>query len=460
MKGLITLAAACLLLSGCGIYNKYQRPEDILPEGLYGTSLEGEAPVQAGDTASIACLSWRELFQDPQLQVLVERALENNTDLLSARERVKEAEATLLSSRLAYLPSLMLAPTGGVSSFDGSKGSWTYSAVATASWEIDIFGRLTNAKRRAKALYMQSLEYAQAVTTELIANAANLYYTLLMLDEQYRISYETAASWREGVTTMRALMQAGLTDESAVSQYEANCREVEASLLDLQLQIKQVENSFSILLGEVPGPIDRGTLAGQTFPEELTLGVPIDLLARRPDVKQAELSLASAFYSTNAARSAFYPSITLGGTAGWTNSAGEVIVNPGKVLLSAVGSLTQPLFNRGQNVAQLKMAKAQQEEARLAFRQALLNAGGEVNDALMQVQVARGKRDIRSEQVAFLENTVRSTQLLMRHGTTTYLEVLTAQQSLLAAQLTQVSDRFDEIQGLISLYQALGGGRE
>ncbi len=460
MKRVITLVAACLLLSGCGIYNKYQRPDGMLPDGLYGTTLQGDTLTQAGDTASIASLSWRELFKDPQLQLLVERALENNTDLLSARERVKEAQATLLSSHLAYLPSLMLAPTGGVSSFDKSKASWTYSAVATATWEVDIFGRLTNAKRRAKALYEQSLEYAQAVSTELIANVANLYYTLLMLDEQYRISYETAASWREGVATMRALMQAGLSDESAVSQYEANCREVEASLLDLQQQIREVENSFCLLLGDVPGTIERGTLAGQAFPEELLVGVPLDLLSRRPDVKSAELSLASAFYSTNAARSAFYPSITLTGTAGWTNSAGEVIVNPGKVLLSAVGSLTQPLFARGQNVAQLKMAKAQQEEARLAFRQAVLNAGSEVNNALTEVQVARGKADIRSEQIAFLENTVRSTKLLMQHGTTTYLEVLTAQQSLLTAQLTQVADRFDEIQGIINLYQALGGGRE
>lgn len=454
---LITLSVSCLLLSSCGIYTTYERPSDINTDGLYGQDLNEEAV--AVDTASIASLSWRELFTDSHLQMLIEHALQSNTDLLSAQQRIKEAEATLSSAKLAYLPSFMLTPQGGVSSFDKSKGSWTYTGIASASWEIDIFGKLTNAKRRSKALYLQSLEYEQAVSTSLIANVANLYYTLLMLDEQYRISEETAVNWRESVRAMRAMMAAGMTNEASVSQSEANCRQVEASLLDLKQQIKEVENSLSILLGEVPGGIERGHLAGQDFPEDLTVGVPLQLLSRRPDVKSAELSLASAFYSTNAARSAFYPSITLSGTAGWTNSAGNMIINPGKLLLSAVGALTQPLFNKGLNIAQLKIAKAQQEEAKLAFQQALLNAGSEVNNALTQVQTARGKTELRTGQIISLENAVRSTQLLMQHGTSTYLEVLTAQQSLLSAQLTQVADRFDEIQGIINLYQALGGGR-
>lgn len=455
---LITLSVSCLLLSSCGIYTTYERPSDINTDGLYGQDLNEEAV--AVDTASIASLSWRELFTDSHLQTLIEHALQSNTDLLSAQQRIKEAEATLSSAKLAYLPSFMLTPQGGVSSFDKSKGSWTYTGIASASWEIDIFGKLTNAKRRSKALYLQSLEYEQAVSTSLIANVANLYYTLLMLDEQYRISEETAVNWRESVRTMRAMMAAGMTNEASVSQSEANCRQVEASLLDLKQQIKEVENSLSILLGKVPGGIERGHLAGQDFPEDLTVGVPLQLLSRRPDVKSAELSLASAFYSTNAARSAFYPSITLSGTAGWTNSAGNMIINPGKLLLSAVGALTQPLFNKGLNIAQLKIAKAQQEEAKLAFQQALLNAGSEVNNALTQVQTARGKTELRTGQITSLENAVRSTQLLMQHGTSTYLEVLTAQQSLLSAQLTQVADRFDEIQGIINLYQALGGGRD
>lgn len=520
-KPIIALTAALLTLSSCGIYTKYQRPEDITTDGLYGQAsdrLYGQAPegqgsdslnlLAAQDTASIASLSWRELFTDLPLQSLVEQALAGNTDLLSARQRIKEAEAALSSARLAYLPSFMLAPQGGVSSFDRSKGSWTYTGIASASWELDVFGRLTNAKRRSKALYLQSLEYEQAVQTSLIANVANLYYTLLMLDEQYRISEQTAANWGESVRTMRAMMAAGMTNEASVSQSEANCRQVEASLLDLRQQITEVENSLSILLGDVPGGIVRSSIASgsiapdsiarssiasgsitpdsitpgriasgsgtpdegasalqsplfaPTFPEELAVGIPLQLLSRRPDVKSAELSLASAFYNTNAARAAFYPSITLGGTAGWTNSAGSLIVNPGKLLLSAIGSLTQPLFNKGLNVAQLKIAKAQQEEAKLSFQQALLNAGSEVNNALAQVQSARGKTELRARQIASLETAVHSTRLLMQHGTATYLEVLTAQQSLLSARLTQVADRFDEIQGIINLYQALGGGRD
>lgn len=448
----------CLLLSSCGIYNKYQRPADIRVDGLYGEE------VAADDTASLASLSWRELFADPQLQALIDSALLHNTDLLSAQQRVRESEAALLSARLSYLPAFMLTPQGGVSSFDKSKGSWTYTAIASASWEVDIFGRITNAKRRAKALYLQSREYEQAVRTALVAGVANLYYTLLMLDEQEHISQQTADNWRQSVKTLRAMMAAGMANETAVSQFEATQKQVEASLLDLHQQIREVENALCLLLGEVPGNIRRAAgeespLFTHTFPEELTVGVPLQLLALRPDVRAAELSLAQAFYGTHAARSAFYPSITLSGVAGWTNSAGSLIINPGKVLLSAVGSLTQPLFANGRNIAQLKIAKAQQEEAKLAFQQALLNAGSEVNNALEQVQTARDKTALRTQQIAALQNAVRSTELLMRHGNTTYLEVLTAQQSLLSARLARTADRFSEIQGIINLYQALGGGR-
>lgn len=452
-KQIILLAVAGMILSSCGVYNKYKRPE-ITTDGLYGQDVE------VVDTTSIASLKWRELFTDPYLQSLIEQALEGNTDLQSAQWRVEEAKATLSAARLAYLPSFMLTPQGGVSSFDKSKGTWTYTGVVSASWEIDIFGKLTNANRRAKALYMQSMEYEQAVVTSLIANVSNLYYSLLMLDTQYEISSETAEKWRENVRVMRAMKAAGMTNEAGVAQAEANSLSVEASLHDIKRQIREVENALSIILGNVPGAIERGKLQGQSFPEELTVGVPLQLLSRRPDVRVAEYALASAFYNTNSARASFYPSITLSGTGGWTNSAGGAIINPGKLLASAVGSLTQPLFNRGQNVAQLKIAKAQQEEAKLAFQQSLLNAGSEVNNALTQVQTARNKTDLRSQQITSLETAVRSTELLMQYGTTTYLEVLTAQQSLLSAQLQQVADYFDEIQGIINLYQALGGGRE
>ena len=405
-------------------------------------------------------MDWHEVFTDPQLQAYIEQGLRNNTDYLSAQLRIEEAEATLLSSKLAFLPSFALSPQGTVSSFDGGKATQTYSLPVVASWELDIFGKMRNSKRQAQALYAQSQDYKQAVRTQLIANIANTYYTLLMLDEQLSLSQETAKAWEETVRSTRALMNAGKADEAAVAQMEAACYEVQASVLDLKEQINQTENSFALLLAETPRSYERGTLVDMQMPGELSVGVPMQMLANRPDVRMAERSLESAFYATNAARSAFYPSITLSGSAGWTNSAGAMIVNPGKFLASAVGSLTQPLFARGQLLGQLKISKAQQEEASLAFQQTLLNAGSEVNDALTAWQTSRDKSLLLDKQIASLQRAVKSTSLLMEHGTTTYLEVLTAKQNLLMAQLTQTGNRFTEIQSVITLYRALGGGKE
>lgn len=453
MKKVILFSAAAALLSSCGIYTKY-KPAETVPDNLYGETFTTE------DTTSLGSVDWHELFTDPHLQAYIEQGLSNNTDYLSAQLRIKEAEATLLSSKLAYLPSFALAPQGTVSSFDGGKAAQTYSLPVTASWEVDIFGKMRNNKRQAQALYAQSLDYKQAVRTQLIAGIANTYYTLLMLDDQLLLSQETAKAWEETVRSTRALMNAGKADEAAVAQMEAACYEVQASVLDLKEQINQAENSLALLLAETPRSYERGTLADMKMPDELSAGVPMQLLANRPDVRMAERSLEAAFYATNAARSAFYPSITLSGSAGWTNSAGAMIVNPGKFLASAVGSLTQPLFARGQLLGQLKISKAQQEEASLAFQQTLLNAGSEVNDALTAWQTSRGKSQLLDRQVASLQKAVKSTSLLMEHGTTTYLEVLTAKQNLLMAQLTQTANRFSEIQSVITLYCALGGGKE
>lgn len=452
MKKLIIILVAAAM-AGCGIYKPYTRPEEVNTDGLYGD-------IETADTMTLGNIRWQEMFTDPYLQGLIETALENNTDLQSAYWRVMEAEATLKSARLAYLPSFNFAPNGGVSSFDNAKATWTYSVPVNASWEIDIFGRMTNNKRRAKALYAQSEEYRQAVQTQLIASVANLYYTLLMLDAQYNISLETAEKWEESVNTMRAMMDAGMTNAAGVAQTEASYYSIEASLYDLRYQIRETENTLAALLGEAPHSFERGRLENQVLPEELIVGVPLQMLSNRPDVKSAEYSLVQAYYTTAAARSALYPSLSLSGLVGWTNNGGAIIENPGKLLLQAAASLTQPIFNAGQNRAQLKIAKAQQQEALLSFQQTLLNAGGEVNNALAKAQAARAKADYQAMQVASLETAVESTQLLMRHGSTTYLEVLTAQQSLLSAQLTQVSNRFDEIQAIVNLYQALGGGRD
>lgn len=453
MKKIIVLTTATALLSSCGIYTKYQ-PAETTPDNLYGEE------VAVDDTTNFGNVNWRELFTDPQLQALIEQGLQNNTDLRSAQVQIEEAEAALMSAKLAFLPSFALSPQGTISSFDGGKATKTYTLPVTASWELDIFGRLRNAKQQAKALYAQSKDYQQAVRTQLIAGIANVYYTLLMLDEQLAISQQTEEAWKETVASTRALMDAGLANEAATSQMEAAYYSVQTSILDLKEQINQVENSLALLLAETPRRYERGKLADQRLPEDVAVGVPMQMLSNRPDVRAAERSLEQAFYATNQARAAFYPSIVLSGSAGWTNSAGSMIVNPGKFLASAVGSLTQPLFNKGQIMAQYRIAKAQQEEASLSFQQALLNAGSEVNDALVACQTSKAKTLLFEKQIQSLEKALESTSLLMEHGTTTYLEVLTARQSLLSAQLSQTANRFTEIQSVINLYQALGGGRE
>ncbi len=330
----------------------------------------------------------------------------------------------------------------------------------TASWEIDIFSRLRNGKLRNKALYYQSIEYRQAVRTQLIATTANLYFTLCMLDEQYAIANETASAWREAVDAIRAMKDAGMATEAAVAQNEAAYYSVETSVKQLAQSISETENSLCSLLAQTPHKIERGSLESQQMPADLLIGVPVQLLSRRPDVRRAEYSLMSAYYATAEARSALYPQITLSGTAGWTNSAGSQIVNPGKLLLSAAGQLLQPIFQAGANRARVKIAKAQQQEAMLAYEQTILNAGQEVNDALTACQTARESAALYDQQVASLRRAVESTELLMQHGSTTYLEVLTARQSLLSAQLQQVANRFTELQSVVTLYHALGGGRE
>lgn len=439
-------------LGGCHIYRTYERPELSGVDSLY------RVPAMTEDTMSLADFSWKELFTDTVLQQLIEKGIANNTDLNIARLKVREAEALLTSSKLAYLPSVSLTPQGTIKSIEGNSPTKTYNLAASADWELDIFGRLTNAKREAKAVLEQSQAYKQAVQTQLIATIANSYYTLLMLDKQLDISRRTAEIWAENLRVMKALKKAGQTTEMAVAQIEASKLSVDASLLSLEQQITEVENSLSSLLGVVPQRIDRSTLDMQSFPDTLSVGVPLQLLQRRPDVRQSEAALAESFYTTNRAYSAFYPVITLSGSAGWTNAAGAIISNPGEWLFSAVGSLVQPLFNRGQNIANLKVAKARQEEALLTFRQTLFNAGTEVNDALLQWQVARRRLDLDRQQIISLQSAVRSSELLMRHSSQNYLEVLTARQTLLDAELSAVSDRFEEIQGVINLYHALGGG--
>lgn len=445
----ILLWAVCLM-TGCSIYKPYSRPE-VQIEGLY-RDLE-----ETRDTASIATLGWRNLFSDKNLQALIDKGLERNTDLRVAHTRVKAAEAVLMNARLSYLPSVVLAPDGSISGTEGAKAIKTYNLAASASWEIDLFGKVTNAKREALAALEGSRAYRQAVETQLIATIANSYYMLLMLDRQLIISEQTLITWKETEHSIEALKRAGKSNDAAVLQAKANRLALEASVVSIRKSIRETENVLSALLADTSHDIMRGALQKQQFPDTLSAGLPIQLLANRPDVRQAEWNLAQAYYATNAARSAFYPSLTLSGSTGWTNNVGGVVVNPGSWLFSAVGSLMQPLFNKGTNIANLRQAKARQEEALLLFQQSLLDAGKEVNNALTRWQSARIRMDYVNQQIMTLQEAVRKTELLMQHTSTNYLEVLTARQRLLEAELTQAQDKFEEIQGVIDLYHAVGG---
>lgn len=443
------LVALCLFAS-CGMYRPYSRPETDA-DGLFRDTMAG------ADTATLAAMPWRELFTDSSLQALVEQGLRHNTDLQVAHLQTAEAAAALRKARLSLLPSLMLSPEGGVSRY-GATSAGTYSLAATASWELDIFGKNTNAKRGACEALEGSRDYAQAVRTQLIATIADSYYTLLMLDSQLETGERTLQSWDRSIRVLEALKRAGQANDVAVLQARSNRMQLEASVISLRKSIAETENTLSALLAQPSHRIVRGTLAEADFPRHVSVGVPAQLLSNRPDVRRAEHDLARAFYNTNVARAAFYPSLTLSGTLGWTNNGGGTVANPGQWLANVLGSLVQPLFDKGANAAALEIAKAQQEEASLRFRQSLLDAGKEVNNALAHWQAAQQRVDVGARQIETLREAVRRTEALMRHSPATYLEVLTAQQSLLDAEQAQSSNRFDEIQGIIHLYRALGGG--
>jgi outer membrane protein oprM len=324
-----------------------------------------------------------------------------------------------------------------------------------------LFGKLLNAHRGQKASYLQSKAYQQAVRSQLIGGIANAYYSLLMLDRQVSVTEQNVALMKETVRTMEAMKEAGMTTEAAVAQSKGAYHQTEASLADLKRQVRETENSISVLLAKAPQNIDRGTLEEQVMPADLAVGVPLQLLENRPDVKAAELALADAYYTTNQARSAFYPSVNITGTLGWTNgSNGTVISNPAVMLWNAIGSLTQPIFQRGKLIANLKVSKAEEQIAKMNYQQTILEAGKEVSDALFLYDTADKKLSEHQAQVSEMQKAVEMNNDLFQAGKATYLEIITAQQSLLSAQLNEVSDTFQRMQAVINLYSALGGGRE
>ena len=454
------MMCATALFSSCHIYKAYDRPEDINADGIYRDPISLTDTLAVTDTTNMGNVPWKEIFTDPKLQALIEEGLANNVDMQAAILRVEEARVMLTSARLSFLPSINLAPQGTATSMGGSNYVKAYQLPVSASWEIDLFGKILNTKRGQKVAYEQSKYAEQAVRSQIICGIANVYYSLLMLDRQVEITTETAAIYKENVRAMEAMKIAGMTTEAAVAQMRAASHQVEASLLDLKRQVRETENSLAVLLARTPQTVERGTLAEQVMPEELAAGVPMQLLENRPDVKMAEMTLAAAYYTTNSARAAFYPGLNITGLAGWTNGSGVTVVNPGEFMLQALASLAQPIFNNGKLIANLKVSKAEEKIAQMNYQQTILEAGKEVSDALFLFDTQTKKLAEDRGQVEQLDKAVTYTNALFQSGEATYLEVLTSQQNLLSAQLSEVADNFQRIQAVINLYSALGGGRE
>ncbi len=458
-KQIIGTMCLAALMSSCHIYKSYDRPETIDASGIYRDPASA-VDTLAADTANMGNLPWKEIFRDAKLQALIEEGLSKNVDIQAAALRVQEAKVMLTAAKLSYLPSINLAPQGTATSMGGSNYVKAYQLPVSASWEIDLFGKILNTKRGQKVAYEQSKYAEQAVRSQIICGIANVYYSLLMLDRQVEITTETAAIYKENVRAMEAMKIAGMTTEAAVAQMRAASHQVEASLLDLKRQVRETENSLAVLLARTPQTVERGTLAEQVMPEELAAGVPMQLLENRPDVKMAEMTLAAAYYTTNSARAAFYPGLNITGLAGWTNGSGVTVVNPGEFMLQALASLAQPIFNNGKLIVNLKVSKAEEKIAQMNYQQTILEAGKEVSDALFLFDTQTKKLAEDRGQVEQLDKAVTYTNALFQSGEATYLELLTSQQNLLSAQLSEVADNFQRIQAVINLYSALGGGRE
>ena len=458
-KQIIGVMCVAAMMSSCHIYKAYDRPEAITTSGIYRDPASATDTL-ASDTTNMGNLPWKEVFRDAKLQALIEEGLNNNVDVQAAALRVKEAKVMLTSAKLSYLPSINIDPQGTATSMDDGNYVKAYTLPAVASWEFDLFGKILNSKRGQKVAYQKSQYSQQAVRSSIICGIANIYYSLLMLDRQVAITTETSDIYKENVRVMEAMKTAGMTTEAGVAQMRAASNQVDASLIDLKRQVRETENSLAILLGRAPQTIERTTLDEQVMPEKLMAGVPLQLLENRPDVKMAEMTLAAAYYSTNQARAAFYPGLTITGTAGWTNGSNISVSNPGVFLMQAMASLAQPIFNKGKLIANLKVTKAEEKIAQMNYQQTILKAGKEVSDALFLFDCQNKKLENDKVRVEQLNKAVIATKALFQSASATYLEVLTSQQSLLSAQLSEVADNFQRIQAVINLYSAVGGGRE
>ena len=464
IKSILIVALLSFVLSGCGTFKKYESQGSI-PANAYGND------VWQNET-SLAQMSWREFFTDPLLQQLIDSVLARNTDINSVRIAVEQSEASLKAAKLAYLPSLYFSPQGTLSSFDYGPVSKTYNLPLQLSLDIDAFGSITNQKRKSQALLKQAQIREEALRANLVSTVAQQYYRLQLLDRQLEILMATDSLWNASLETDKTLWENGKIYSTAVNQMESSYLNVKTQIVDTRRNIRSVENAICRLLAQTPQHINRsewgssalhhpeaqGDTGQRMFDTQfLKTGVPAMLLENRPDIRIADHAIEEAFYNTQAARAAFFPSITLSGTAGWTNNAGAVI-NPGKMLLNAVASLTQPIFARGRLLANLKTAKLSQENLQRKYVQTVIDAGNQVNEALADCQAAREKHAYYHRQVQVLHEAYTGTHELMDNGKANYLEVLTAQESLLNSQLSEAANMYNGAKAVIALYIALGGG--
>ncbi len=456
IKHIILIAAFAGALYSCNTSKHFNR-DTVNTDNLYGISA-------TTDTATIANKPWRELFTETYLQKFIEEGLEHNPDLLVAVQRVHEAEAYLSQSKAALLPGIDIQGTDNYlrnpeSIYpDGPREVNTYQLGLQASWEIDLWGKLRSSKRAAYANLLASDAGRKAVQTRLIANIAATYYNLVGLDAKMAITRQTVKNNIDLFETIKSLKESGKVTGAAVVQSEANRYATEVTIPDLEQQIRETENALCLLLGRTPGTIERGKIDEQALSSVLTTGVPAQLLDNRPDVMEAEFGVMSAFEATNNAHANFYPALTITASTGFAATDLSQLLDAKSFAANVIGGLTQPLFNKKLNITRLRVAQAQQEEALINFRNTLLNAGQEVHNALGSYEWSVKKIALRKLQLEALVKSVDFTKELLTYGSANYTEVLNAQTSLLSAQLSSVNDQLQQLNAVVSLYRALGGG--
>ncbi len=460
MKKIMIFAAATLLMSSCGLYNKYERP-DVNATGLIRDVVSDVDTLAVQDTASFGNLPWRSVFTDPQLQALIEQGLQKNANLQNAALTVRMYETMLKAAKLAFLPAVNIGSTQPMGTIqttyvDPSQTTKSYAFPATASWTIDLFGNILSQKRSTQMKLLGFKDYQMAVRAQVVSGIANCYYTLLMLDEQLRIVTEMSAMAKETWEMMKLQHQLGRVRSTSVQSAEAAYLSTQTQANDFRRQIRSTENALCLLIGQAGQQIPRSTLAQQSLPSEFSTGVGVALLKNRPDVHNAEMQLAACFHDVQTARSKFYPTITIGASGTFSNLNGAQ--NPGKWITSLFGGLTQPIFNRGALTANLKASKIQYEQAFNTWQNAVLSAGNEVSNALVNYTVYDENSKVEAKRVAVLTKNVEDTRALYKSSGSSYLEVLSAQTQLLSAQLGKVTDDYNKMVNVITLYTALGGG--